>query len=257
MTDPARKLPVGQAAVLCGGKGTRLRGVTGDRVPKVMVDVGGMPLIDYHLGLLCRHGVTDVVLCTGHLSEVIEAHVGDGTPWGVRVRYAREAEPRGTAGALVQTPLEWADPLFVLYGDVFADVDLGRMAAFHAEKGGEATLLVHPSDHPYDSDLIQVAPATGRITGFPGRPEPGEAFVNLASAALYVIEPPVLAHVPGDRPSDFARDIFPQRLAAGARLYAYETDEYVHDLGTPERYERVCADVRNLRDQRAGRFPGP
>jgi len=257
MTKPSGKSPIGQAAVLCGGKGTRLRSVTGDAVPKVMVDVCGRPLIDYHLDLLSRHAVTDVVLCTGYLSEAIEAHVGDGSAWGLSVRYTREAEALGTAGALVQARLDWAERLFVLYGDVVADVDLGRMAAFHLEKGGEATLLVHPSDHPGDSDLIEVDPGTGRITGFPGRPKPGEPFVNLASAALYAIERSLLDRLPRDRPSDFARDVFPARLAAGANLYAYESDEYIHDLGTPARYERVCADVRAMRDQRAGRFPGP
>jgi NDP-sugar pyrophosphorylase family protein len=257
MTAPARKSPVGQAAVLCGGKGTRLAPVTGEGVPKVMVDVCGRPLIDYHLDLLRRHGVADVVLCTGHLSGAVEAHVHDGSAFGLRVRYTREPRPLGTAGALVQAAEAWAERLFVLYGDVLADVDLARMAAFHLANGGEATLLVHPSDHPHDSDLVRADPATGRITAFPGRPQPGEEFVNLTSAGLYVIERGLLDHVPRDRPSDFGRDVFPARLAAGADLYACDTGEYARDLGTPDRYARVCDDVRRSRDHRAGRLPGP
>ena len=249
--------PVIQAAVLCGGKGTRLSSVTGDCMPKAMVDVCGRPLLEYQLDLLRKHGATDVILCTGFLSETIEDHVGDGSRFGVRVRYTRERRALGTAGSLVQVPFDLAENLFVLYGDVFVNVDLGRLAAFHAEKGGEATLLVHPSEHPYDSDLVAVDDEAGRITGFPGRPTPGEDFVNLTSAALYVISRDVVPHIPRDRSTDFVKDIFPQRLDAGADLYAYNTDEYVHDLGTPERYDRVCADVRRMIDQRSGSLFGP
>jgi len=235
-------MPVIQAAVLCGGKGTRLSSVTGDRMPKAMVDVCGRPLLEYQLDLLRKHGATDVILCTGFLSE----------------SYTRERCALGTAGSLVQVPFELAENLFVLYGDVFVNVDLGRLAAFHLEKGGEATLLVHPSEHPYDSDLVSVEDeGAGRITGFPGRPTPGEDFVNLTSAALYVINGNVVPHIPSDRPTDFVKDIFPQRLADGAALYAYNTDEYVHDLGTPGRYDRVCADVRRMIDQRSGSLFGP
>jgi len=248
---------VAQAAVLCGGKGTRLSSVTGDRIPKATVEVCGRPLLEYQIDLLRRHGIVDIVLCTGFLSEQIEAHFGDGSAFGVRLRYTREPRPLGTAGSLVQVPFDLADRLFVLYGDVFVNVDLGRMAAFHLEKGGEATLLVHPSEHPHDSDLVQVDEATARITGFPGRPKPGEDFVNLTSAALYVMERDVVRHIPTERATDFAKDIFPARLAAGAALYAYLTDEYVHDLGTPERYERVSRDVRRMIHRRAGSLFGP
>jgi len=249
-------MPVIQAAILCGGKGTRLSSVTGDRMPKAMVDVCGRPLLEYQLDLLKKHGTTDIILCTGFLSETIEDHVGDGSRFGVRVRYTREPRALGTAGSLVQVPFDLAENLFVLYGDVFVNVDLSRLAAFHLEKRGEATLLVHPSEHPYDSDLVQVDPDTGRITGFPGRPKPGEDFVNLTSAALYVIERAVVAHIPSDRPTDFVRDIFPARLGAGGDLYAYRSREYVHDLGTAERYRRVCSDVGRMIDQRAGSLFG-
>jgi len=246
-----------QAAVLCGGKGTRLSDVTQDAVPKALVEVCGRPLLAWHLDLLRRHGAEDVILCTGFLSEAIEARFGEGGDFGVRLRYAREPLALGTAGALAQVPFDLAANLFVVYGDVFVNVDLARMAAFHAEKGGEATLLVHPSGHPYDSDLVQRDEGSGRITGFPGRPKPGTEFVNLTSAGLYVIRRTLVTHIPTDRATDFARDIFPARLSAGAALYAYRSDEYVHDLGTPERYDRVCADVRRMIDQRTGSLFGP
>ena len=249
--------PVRQAVVLCGGKGTRLRSLTGDAVAKVMVDVCGRPLLEYHVQLLRRHGVEDVILCTGYLSETIERHFGDGARFGVRIRYTHEPQALGTAGALVQIPFDLAEEFFVLYGDVFANIDLGRMALYHQGKGGEATLLVHPSEHPYDSDLVAADEATGRITGFPGRPRPGEPFVNLTSAALYVVNRGLLPHIPKDRSTDLARDVFPVRVRAGAALYAYLSDEYLHDMGTPERYARVVGDVRRMIEQRAGSLFGP
>ena len=241
-----------QAVILCGGKGTRLHSVTGDIIPKVMVEVCGRPLLEYHVQLLKANGIEDVIFCTGHLSEAIETHFGDGEAFGLRIRYTREPRALGTAGAVLQVPFELDHEFFVLYGDVFVNVDLARMAAFHGEKGGEATLLVHPSEHPYDSDLVVRDLASDRITAFPGRPKGGQDFVNLTSAALYVCRRDLVRHVPTDRPTDFARDIFPERLAAGARLFAYETDEYIHDLGTPERYSRVVADVRRMIDERSG-----
>jgi len=244
---PDAPASITQAAVLCGGRGTRLRAVTGEGVPKVLVDVCGRPLLAYHLDLLRRHGVAEVVLCTGHLGEVVEAWVRRAAPEGLRVRCVREPRPLGTAGTLARVRGDLAERLFVLYGDVLARVDLGRMAAFHRERGGEATLLTHPSDHPYDSDLVEADPATGRITAFPGRPGPGEPFVNRTSAGLYVLERRILEHVPADRPSDFGRDVFPARLAAGAALFAYDSDEFARDLGTPERWARVCEDVRKGR----------
>ena len=241
-----------QAVILCGGEGRRLRAVTSDRIPKPMVDVCGRPLLAYHLDLLRTCGIVDIILCTGFLSEVIETHFGEGSSFGVQLRYTREPKALGTAGAVVQIPFDLAETFFVLYGDVFVNVDLTRMAAFHRKKGGEATLFVHPSEHPYDSDLVVRDPATDRITAFPGRPKPGEEFVNLTSAALYVCRRDLVRHIPADRPTDFARDIFPDRLTSGAPLYAYCSDEYVHDLGTVERYTRVVADAKRMIERHEG-----
>ena len=235
-----------QTVILCGGKGTRLRSVTGDVIPKVMVEVCGRPLLEYHVQLLKANGIEDVIFCTGHLSEAIENHFGDGATFGLCIRYTREPRALGTAGAVLQVPFELDHEFFVLYGDVFVNVDLARMAAFHGEKGGEAALLVHPSEHPHDSDLVVRDPATDRITAFPGRPKAGQDFVNLTSAALYVCRRDLVRHIPADRPTDFARDIFPDRLTSGAPLYAYCSDEYVHDLGTAERYARVVADAKRM-----------
>jgi NDP-sugar pyrophosphorylase family protein len=248
---------VQSALILCGGKGKRLQALLGNDIPKPMMDVWGRPLLSYHIDLLRKQGVSDVILCTGHLSQVIEDHFGDGSRFGMRLRYTREPRALGTAGALAQVPFELAETFFVLYGDVFVNVDLQRMAEFHLANGGEATLAVHPSEHPYDSDLVDADHEAGRIIGFPGRPKRGEEFVNLTSAALYVMNRSVIPHISTDVASDFVLDVFPARLAAGAELYAYRTDEYIHDMGTLDRYARVKDDVKRMMDERAGSLFGP
>ncbi|KAK0349237.1 hypothetical protein LTR94_033973, partial [Friedmanniomyces endolithicus] len=126
-----------KAVVLCGGKGTRL-GLT-DR-PKAMVPVAGRPLLERLVEDVRDAGFTDIVLLTGHLAEVIEAHFGDGSAFGVRIAHVREGEPLGTAGAVRDARHLLTEPFLVLYGDTLLDVDLARMAAFHAEHGGLGTL---------------------------------------------------------------------------------------------------------------------
>jgi mannose-1-phosphate guanylyltransferase / phosphomannomutase len=238
-----------QAVILLGGKGTRLKGVLGD-VPKALVEIHGKPLLGYLFSLLREHNVRDVVLCTGHGAEKIHAWAGDGRRFGLRLRYSHESIPLGTAGALRNIPFPLQESFFVLYGDVLVWMDLQRLLRFHSEKGSESTLVVHPSDHPYDSDLVEID-ETGRITRFLGRPNPGDTFTNLTSAALYVMCASCLAHIPPGRNLDLARDIFPGMLRAGHVLFGYATDEYLKDVGTPERLAQVHRHILE------GRVPAP
>jgi histidinol-phosphate phosphatase family protein len=124
-----------------------------------------------------------------------------------------------------------------------ANVDLGRVWAEHERAGAGATLLVHPNDHPLDSDLVAVGPE-GWVTGFRNRPHPaGEDFQNLVNAALYVVERRMLGRWRGtEAVLDFGRDVFPALVAGGGRLWAYASPEYIKDIGTPERHDRVEAE---------------
>ena len=233
-----------KAVVLCGGKGTRL-GLT-DR-PKAMVPVAGRPLLERLVEDVRDAGFTDIVLLTGHLAEVIETHFGDGSAFGVRIAHVREGEPLGTAGAVRDARHLLTEPFLVLYGDTLLDVDLARMAAFHAEHGGLGTLFVHPNDHPHDSDLL-IADADHRIRSFLPKPHPDGAILpNLVSAALYVLDPAAIDAVPAEGASDWGRDIFPAIVAAGGRLNAYRSVEYVKDIGTPARLAKGEADLASGR----------
>lgn len=231
-----------QAVILAGGMGTRLRERWGD-LPKPLVPIGGEPLLGHLLALCRRHGFDRVLLLLGHGADRIREYCGDGSRWGVEVECAVEGGPMGTAGAVVGAWDQLEERFLVLYGDTMASVDLDRVWRAHAEGGRVATLLVHPNDHPLDSDLVETD-AMWRIVAFHSRPHPaGRDFQNLVNAGLYVVEKGVLGAWRGANGIlDFGRDVFPALVQRGEAVRGYPSPEYIKDIGTPERYERVCAE---------------
>ncbi len=231
-----------QAIILAGGKGARLRTRLGD-LPKPMIPIGGKPLLEHHIELARQYGFTDLLLLTGYRADAISDHFGDGRRWGVSLRYSVEAQPLSTAGAALQVWPLLADRFIVLYGDVLANVDLSRLWQAHERSRADASLLLHPNDHPLDSDLVEVGDG-GWITRFHNRPHPQDRdFQNLVNAGLYVIEKATLAPWAAQpRFLDFGKDIFPALLSQNRRLLGYRSPEYIKDIGTPERYDRVCAE---------------
>ena len=231
-----------QAVILAGGKGTRLRDRLGD-LPKPMVDLAGKPLLEHQIDLLRTHGFTDVVLLLGHNPDSIRNYFGDGSRFGVSIRHIVEDEPLGSAGAVLAA-LDALDETFLLvYGDTMLNVDLQRFWTAHAASGAAASLLIHPNDHPFDSDLVEIDPA-GNVVAFHAVPHPPDRYyANLVNAALYMIRKDALAPWrDAAAPLDFARDLFPRMLQAGQRLYGYRSREYIKDAGTPKRLDHVIAD---------------
>lgn len=229
-----------KCAILCGGLGTRL-GTHAGAVPKALASVGGRPVVEHLIGNAKAAGVTDVILLTGHLGEQIEEVVGDGSRLGIRARYFQEETPLGTTGGIKATESEWDDDFLVLYGDVMLNMDLGRMIEFHKRNRALATLALHPNDHPFDSDLAELD-SERRITAFHSKPHPAGAHLhNMVSAAAYVLSPEILASLPAGEKKDFGRHIFPKLVDTG-RLFGYVTAEYLKDLGTPDRYDKVNRD---------------
>jgi len=229
-----------RAVILVGGKGTRLGSVT-SQLPKPLVPVNGKALLDRQLDQLRRYDVTDVTLLASHLSEQVEAHVEARADVLPRVRIYREHAPLGTAGGLHEIADELTDPFLLVYGDVLFDVDLRRLIAAHRAWSGLATLVVHPNDHPYDSDLVEID-AGNRVTAVHSKPHaPGQHFHNLVNAGMYVLSPRILDFIPKGVSTDFGRDIFPA-IFATERIFGYATPEYIKDMGTPDRLARVSAD---------------
>jgi histidinol-phosphate phosphatase family protein len=232
-----------EVAILAGGAGTRLKARTG-RLPKPMAPLMGQPVLAHLLDLCRRHGFLRIALLVHYEHEVISDHFGDGKAHGVQLTYVVEGEARGTAGALWDALPLMADRYLVLYGDTYADVDLRRVWHAHNDCGAAATLLLHPNDHPHDSDLVEVGPS-GRVVAIHSYPHPdGFEYANLVNAALYVMERASLEpHVPAAGKFDLAKHTFPAMLAAGCHLQGVLTPEYIKDMGTPERLDKVERDI--------------
>lgn len=241
-------------AILAGGKGTRLSSRTGD-LPKPMVPVLGKPVLQHQLELCRKYGFTRIALLVQHRHEKISEYFGDGSSFGVALTYVIENEPRGTSGALRDALPVLSDQFSVLYGDTFVDVDLSRMWKVHAASGAAGTLLLHPNDHPQDSDLVDLD-AQGTVRAILAYPHPpGLDVRNLVNAALYVLEHAGLEDVtPIEGKADIAKNMFPRMLELGRRLHGYVTPEYIKDMGTPERLDKVERDfVSGLPERLSGR----
>lgn len=239
-------------AIIAGGGGSRMAGTAFAGRPKALIPVGGKPVLQHQLELAANAGVGEVTIFAGHLADQIVAFVGDGSRFGLKVRTLVEARPQGNAGALVAALDALPEQLFVLYGDVMAAVDLGRMGAFHLARTADFTTLAHPNDHPFDSDLLEVD-LDDRVTAIRACPHPpGESFANLVNAALYAVRRDALRPFAGRPRLDFTRDILAGLIAGGARVLAHRSGDYIKDMGTPARLQRVERDWRAGRIQPAG-----
>ena len=232
-----------QVAILAGGAGTRLKARTGN-LPKPMTPVLGRPVLEHLLVLCRRHGYTRIALLVHYEHEAISGHFGDGGRQGVEISYYVEHQARGTAGALRDALPAMEETFLVLYGDTYADVDLAYVWQQHSISRAMVTLLLHPNDHPFDSDLVEID-ATSRVVAVHPYPHPeGEVHANLVNAALYVVQRDALAEaVPATGKVDLAKDTFPEMLHKGEHLHAVVTAEYIKDMGTPDRLDKVERDI--------------
>src|SRR4051812_6634040 len=143
-----------QLVILAGGMGTRLKARLGD-LPKPMIPIAGKPLLEHQIELAQRHGFHDIIIFACYRADLIEQHFGDGSKWGMRIRIVVEREPLGTAGAVLAGFELLAEEFLVMYGDTMVNVDLERIRQAHSRSHAAATLLLHPNDHPLDSDLVE------------------------------------------------------------------------------------------------------
>jgi D,D-heptose 1,7-bisphosphate phosphatase len=233
---------VNHLVIVAGGRGARLVHLF-PGLPKVLVPIGGKPVIAHQCELASNYGIRTVTILAGYLGQRIAEFVGDGSAFGVAARILVESEPLGNAGALVQNLDTLPEHFFVLYGDVIAAVDLARMGRLHLDCKADFTCLVHPNDHPLDSDLLEVDD-DGRVTAIHAYPHPPDRdFANLVNAALYVVRRDALRPWSGQiKNLDFTKDVMSGLLAVGARVFAYRSSEYARDMGTAKRLKQVEAD---------------
>ncbi len=225
-----------KAFILAGGLGTRLRSIITD-CPKALAQIGSRPFLAYQLDLLRKQSFTDIVLCTGHMSQAIEEYFGDGGDFGVQITYSIEKKPLGTAGA-IKNAAPLADGAFlVLNGDTYIQADLWGMIRFHHDRRALATIGLSRVGDPSRSGLVQVDRA-GRVARFI---EKGAVTgdCNTVSAGVYVFEPGMLDFIPSDRSVSLELEVFPCLVEVKAPLYGYTLSGSFVDIGTPEGYRRM------------------
>lgn len=228
--------------IIAGGQGTRIASVNSD-IPKAMIPVDDKPILEYQVELAKRYGYHDFLFIIGHLGEQISTYFGDGKKFGVSIEYYQEEKQLGTAGALGYLKDKLREDFFVFYGDTVMDFDMDAMLAFHKSKNADATLFLHPNDHPYDSDIVDLD-KDGKVVKFYNKPhENGFVSKNVVNAALFIFSPKILDEIEVGVKSHIEKNVLPKCLEKGLSLYGYISAEYIKDMGTPDRYYAVCDDV--------------
>ena len=236
-----------QALILAGGEGTRLRPLT-STVPKPVVPLVDRPLISYMLEWLTRHGIDDVVMSCGFLASGVRNVLGDGSEFGVRLRFVEEPEPLGTAGALKYAEPMLDERFLMLNGDVLTDIDLTEQIAQHERTQATATLALVAVPDPTNYGLVRLdedesvlefveKPSSDAVEERPS----SDLSDNFISAGAYVLEKRILEMVPAGRNVSIEREVWPLLVDNG--LYGFRAENYWLDIGTPDRYLRATFDI--------------
>lgn len=251
-----------KVVIMAGGKGTRISSIASD-IPKPMICIGGKPVLEHQINNLKAYGLTDITLVIGHLGHVIKDYFGNGRKFGVNISYFAESYPLGTAGALFKMP-ELTNDFLLMCGDIMMDVNFRRFIQFHDEHQAWASLMAHPNDHPYDSSLLvtELLPPsekgglpieTHRVIEWLKKDDERHYYQNRVNAGIEIISSRLLELVKSnfiphhpEQPDkiDLDRDVLKASLGTG-RIFAYDTSEYIKDMGTPDRYYDVETDFQN------------
>lgn len=267
-----------KVVIMAGGKGTRIASVRSD-VPKPMINICGKPILEHQIDNLKACGLTDIILVIGYLGDKIKEYFGDGSKFGVNIEYFVEDHPLGTAGALFKMA-QLMEDFLLLCGDVIIDVDFNRFIAFHKEHQAWASLVAHPNGHPYDSSLLVTeidAPKTvggmpedtHRVIRWMAKEDERTYYKNRVNAGIELISPELLKetmknfvprHPETPDKIDLDRDVLKPNIPSG-KIFAYDTPEYIKDMGTPDRFYETEKDIesgkvhaRNLKNKQKAIF---
>lgn len=244
-----------KTVIMAGGKGTRISSVASD-IPKPMIKIDGVPVLEREICCLREQGFTDLILTVSHMSEQIIGYFGDGSRLGVNIEYFVEEQPLGNAGALFKLRDKLTEDFLLLNADAVFDIDFNRFVDYHRKKGGLVTLFTHPNSHPYDSGLLIADEDGTALKWLAKEDQRPQWYRNRVNAGLHVISPKALdmsgidADAVGTEKDgktvkvDLDRQIL-KPLCGTGKMFCYDSPEYVKDMGTPDRYAAVCADFKN------------
>lgn len=223
--------------ILCGGLGTRLRPAVQD-TPKVLAPVGGIPFLGRLLENLKNQGARDVILSTGYGAEQVREYAKDGAQWDIRIRYAREPEPLGTAGALRFAAMEARlhDAFLAINGDTFFSGELKRLVDFHRDHKAKATVALVRVEDARRYGTVRFDAESGAIEAFLEKnAASGSAWIN---AGTYALEPSVLESISTESVTSLEKDLFPHLVSQGLFGCMFPDAAFL-DIGTPDDYARA------------------
>ena len=220
---------------MAGGEGTRLRPLTSNQ-PKPMLPMANRPMMEHVVRLLRQHGMTDIVVTVAFMANAIRNYFGDGSELGVRMVYATEETPLGTAGSVLNARDELDERFLVISGDVLTDIDLSAVVDFHEQKGALATLALCSVENPLEFGIV-ITREDGSIERFLEKPTWGQVFSDTINTGIYVLEPEIFDFIDAGRSVDFSSEVFPAVLEAGRPIFGYVAERLLggrgHHRGLP------------------------
>lgn len=236
------------AILLVGGFGTRLMPLT-KNTPKPMLTVAGVPVTEHQIAMAKAAGISEIVLATSYLSDVFIPYFGDGSKWGIKIKYAVEKEPLGTGGAIRNAAqlLDSNESVVILNGDVLSSHNLGEQIRQHEANDADVTLHL---TEVQDARAFGCVPtdSNGRVTAFLEKME--NPVTNQINAGCYVFNPRVVSTIPLNTVVSVERETFPKLVASGAKVFGYVENAYWLDIGTPRALLKASIDIV----QRNGEF---
>jgi glucose-1-phosphate thymidylyltransferase long form len=231
-----------KAVIIAGGSGTRLRPLT-YKIPKPVIPLFNKPFLLYQIELLKEHGITDIIINTHYLHSQLKEILEEQKVPGVNLDYSEERSPMGTAGAVKLAEKYFDnDPVLVLNGDVLTNINLSSIIEQHKKNQADVTIALTRVKDPTAYGLV-FTDETSRVLRFLEKPSYDEATTNTINAGVYLINPKLFEKIPPNLPYSFERKFFPDILNEPKNFFAYISDDYWIDIGTPEKYLQAHHDA--------------
>ena len=229
-----------KAVILAGGKGTRLKPYT-TVFPKPLMPIDDKPILEIVIGQLKSHGFDEAIITVGHLAELIMTFFGDGSKFGIKIKYSREDKPLGTAGGLGLIKEELNETFLMMNGDVLTTLNFSDLVNYHKRNGAIATIALNKRDVKIDFGVVEIDDGNS-IVGYTEKPE----IDYLVSMGVYVFDPQVLGYIRPKEYLDFP-DLIKELISNGETVKGYVYDGYWLDIGRPDDYERANEEFKKQR----------
>jgi NDP-sugar pyrophosphorylase family protein len=230
-----------RAVILAGGKGTRLAPYT-TILPKPLMPIGDMPILEIVIRQLARHGFDNLTLAVGYLAELLTAYCGDGGKFGVKIGYSRENQPLGTAGPISLVP-DLNETFLVMNGDLLTTIDYSAMLQYHRERRALATVACYQRDVKIDLGVIEMD-NDNWVSDYIEKP----TYHYTVSMGIYLFEPEILRYIPKDQRLDLP-DLVIKLMQSGKKVNVFNFDGYWLDIGRHDDYERAIEEFSQNREK--------